>query len=166
YVGHIFFADDPVKAGLFIGTAIHDTAQVTGAALIYNQLFEMEKVVYVATVTKLTRNLFIIAVIPFVSYLFFRRNKNEAKGEKYTLPKWYTFIPLFVVGFLALAFVRTIGDVTVTKFGLAFGVFTSSSWEAFHQLASSVGSTYLLGIAMAGVGLSTDFKTFKGLGIK
>ena len=59
----ILFAD-PIKAGLFLGTAIHDTAQVTGAALIYNQMYDMEKVVDVATVTKLTRNLFIIAVIP------------------------------------------------------------------------------------------------------
>ena len=58
YLAHTFFANDPVKAGLFLGTAIHDTAQVTGAALIYSQMYDFEKVVDVATVTKLTRNLF------------------------------------------------------------------------------------------------------------
>src|SRR5699024_9617060 len=68
YVGHLLFPDDPIKVGLFLGTAIHDTAQVTGAALIYSQMFDVSEVIDIATVTKLTRNLFIIAVIPFVSY--------------------------------------------------------------------------------------------------
>src|SRR5699024_2483049 len=35
FIANFFFAGDPVKTGLFLGTAIHDTAQVTGAALIY-----------------------------------------------------------------------------------------------------------------------------------
>src|SRR5699024_7417304 len=52
FLAHTFFADDPIKAGLFLGTSIHDTAQVTGAALIYDQIFQSEEVVNVATVTK------------------------------------------------------------------------------------------------------------------
>src|SRR5699024_5661813 len=68
FLANFIFADDPVKAGMFLGTAIHDTAQVAGAALIYDQLYDVNKVVDVATVTKLTRNLFIIAIIPLVSY--------------------------------------------------------------------------------------------------
>ena len=55
YLANLFFANDPIKAGLFLGTAIHDTAQVTGAALIFSQMYDMEKAVDVATVTKLTR---------------------------------------------------------------------------------------------------------------
>lgn len=43
---------------MFLGTAIHDTAQVTGAALIYQQIYNLDKVIDIATVTKLTRNLF------------------------------------------------------------------------------------------------------------
>jgi len=166
YLAHTFFAEDPIKAGLFLGTAIHDTAQVTGAALIYGQMYDMEKVVDVATVTKLTRNLFIIAVIPLVSYLFFKSAGEKDVGGENKLPKWYKLIPLFVIGFLVLAFVRTIGDLTVTNNGLAFGLFKSSTWESFYNSWSSFGSTYLLGLAMAGVGLSTDFRMFKGLGIK
>ena len=34
--GHVFAAS-PVHAGIFLGTAIHDTSQVIGAALIYSQ---------------------------------------------------------------------------------------------------------------------------------
>jgi uncharacterized membrane protein YadS len=165
YLANLFFASDPIKAGLFLGTAIHDTAQVTGAALIYSQMYDYEKVVDVATVTKLTRNLFIIAVIPFVSYLFFKGTKNHAKEEQ-TIPKWYKLIPLFVIGFLFLALMRTIGDLTVMNTGSAFGFLAKNTWEGFYSSWSSFGSTYLLGIAMAGVGLSTNFAVFKGLGIK
>jgi uncharacterized integral membrane protein (TIGR00698 family) len=164
YLAHAFFADEPIKAGLFLGTAIHDTAQVTGAALIYDQLYEANTVVDVATITKLTRNLFIIAVIPFVSYLFFRNgNKN---GQKTKLPKWYKLFPLFILGFLLLSLVRTIGDATVSSTGQAFGVFSEGAWERFYGFWSSFGSTYMLGLAMAGVGLGTNLKIFKGLGVK
>lgn len=165
YIANMFFADNPVKAGLFLGTAIHDTAQVTGAALIYNQMYDMEKVVDVATVTKLTRNLFIIAVIPFISYLFYK-NRGSSNEQGQEIPKWYQLIPLFVIGFLLLAFVRTIGDMMILQGNAAFGLLTEVRWEGFYQSFSSFGSTYLLGAAMAGVGLSTNLKMFKGLGFK
>lgn len=164
YLANMFFGDDPVKTGLFLGTAIHDTAQVTGAALIFSQMYDLDKVIDVATVTKLTRNLFMIVVIPIVAYFFY---KNIDKGkETQSLPKWYKLIPGFVIGFLLLAFVRTIGDITVTNSGTAFGFLQLATWEQFHQSISNIGSTYMLGLAMAGVGLSTDFKMFKGLGFK
>lgn len=167
YLAHTFFGDDPIKAGLFLGTAIHDTAQVTGSALIYNQLFDMEKAVDVAMVTKLTRNLFIIVVIPLISFLFFKNaSVGEGKEEERNIPKWYKFIPLFVLGFLLLALVRTIGDMNVANSGLAFGFLEPASWEQFYKNGSSFGTTYMLGLAMAGVGLSTNFSTFKGLGVK
>src|SRR5699024_4766768 len=82
------------------------------------------------------------------------------------LPKWYTFIPLFVIGFLILSIMRTIGDATLESTGNAFGIFASDSWSSIYTNLSSFGTTYLLGMAMAGVGLSTNFKMFKGLGLK
>src|SRR5690625_475042 len=180
YLTHFFFAEDPIKAGLFLGTAIHDTAQVTGSALIYDQMFQMEKAVDVAMVTKLTRNLFIIAVIPVVSLLFFRNSQRArmAEGaqsgidsggevsESSRLPKWYKLVPLFVIGFLLLALVRTIGDMTLTNDGAAFGFLSADAWQSFYESSSSFGTTYMLGIAMAGVGLTTDLSQFKGLGMK
>jgi uncharacterized integral membrane protein (TIGR00698 family) len=169
FLANLLFAGDPVKAGLFLGTAIHDTAQVTGAALMYDQFFQSPEVVDTATVTKLTRNLFIIATIPFVSYLFFKnkagRGQTDSNGER-TVPKWYTFIPLFVIGFLLLSLVRTIGDVSLDRAGAAFGLFAQGTWQSIYSNLSSFGTTYLLGMAMAGVGLNTSFKMFKGIGIK
>lgn len=166
YLAHFFFADEPIKAGLFLGTAIHDTAQVTGAALIYNQLYDSSVVVDVATITKLTRNIFIIAVVPFISFLFFRSNAKNGATEAGALPKWYKLFPLFILGFLFLSLLRTAGDATLSSSGAAFGLFSRGSWESFYSFWSSFGSTYMLGIAMAGVGLSTNLKIFKGLGIK
>ena len=163
FLANYLFSDDPIRTGLFLGTAIHDTAQVTGAALIHAQMFQMDEVIDVATVTKLTRNLFIIVVIPFVSYLFF---KNKKVDEEEVMPKWYTFIPLFVIGFLLLSFIRTIGDSTLANKGVAFGFLNPSVWESIYTKGSSFGTTYLLGMAMAGVGLSTNFKMFKGIGLK
>lgn len=165
YLAQLFFAGDPIKTGLFLGTAIHDTAQVTGAALIYNELYGIEEVINVATVTKLTRNLFMIAVIPLISFLFFKSNENSSRDD-HSVPKWYTLIPLFIVGFLLMACLRTIGDFTYTSTGLAFGFLEEETWQSFYHSISTFGSTYLLGMAMASVGLSTDFSLFKNLGLK
>jgi len=167
FLAHLIFAGDPIKTGLFLGTAIHDTAQVTGAALIYDQVYQSNTVVDVATVTKLTRNLFIIIIIPLVSYFFYKystdnRTEDSGKGAS----KWYHYIPYFVLGFLFLSFLRTIGDVTLEQAGAAFGLFQAGTWETIYTQTSSIGSTYLLGMAMAGVGLSTSFSIFKGIGLK
>lgn len=162
YLAHFFFADEPIKAGLFLGTAIHDTAQVTGAALMYEQMYGSTLALDVATITKLTRNLFIIVVIPLLAYLFFRSEGQDGNP----MPKWYKLFPFFILGFLLLSFLRTIGDATLASGGQAFGIFSASGWKEFYSFWSSFGSTYMLGLAMAGVGLSTNLKIFRGMGLK
>jgi len=166
YLAFYLFDNDPIRVGLFLGTAIHDTAQVTGAALIYNQTFDMEKVVLVATITKLTRNFFIIAVVPLLSY-FYLRNENKNMGsDKQAILRWYQLIPYFVIGFLVMSIVRSIGDAGIEGNQLAFGVISLEYWETFHIFTSNLGSKYLLGIAMAAIGLSTSFSIFKKFGMK
>lgn len=56
--------------------------------------------------------------------------------------------------------------MTSSRGGEAFGVLNVATWESFYTTFSAFGSTYLLGAAMAGVGLSTNLKMFKGLGLK
>ncbi|MBT2581591.1 putative sulfate exporter family transporter [Planococcus sp. ISL-109] len=162
YLAHFFFAEEPIKAGLFLGTAIHDTAQVTGAALMYEQMYGSTLALDVATITKLTRNLFIIAVIPLIAYLFFR-SEGRVSGN---MPKWYKLFPFFILGFLLLSFIRTVGDATLASSGQAFSFFSAQNWESFYSFWSSFGSTYMLGLAMAGVGLSTNLKIFRGMGLR
>ena len=57
---------------MFLGTAVHDTSQVVGAALTYKQVYGDDVVLRVATVTKLTRNIFLAAVIPLLTWMHVR----------------------------------------------------------------------------------------------
>ena len=69
-LAHYIFAQQPVLAGLFLGTSIHETAQVVGAGLMYEVQYSAPVALDIATVTKLVRNLCMIAVIPIVGILY------------------------------------------------------------------------------------------------
>ena len=75
-------------------------------------------------------------------------------------------VPLFVVGFIGMAGLRSIGDYSMSETGLAFGLVDPAAWETATRTISSTGSTYLIGMAMAAVGLSTSFSALKSLGLK
>jgi uncharacterized integral membrane protein (TIGR00698 family) len=77
--GH-FFADSPVHAGVFLGTAIHDTSQVIGSALIYSQQAAAPDALSAASVAKLLRNLSIIVLIPAAAWLARREEAREEIG--------------------------------------------------------------------------------------
>ena len=152
--------------GLFLGTAVHDTSQVVGAALTYKQVYGDDVVLRVATVTKLTRNIFLAAVIPILTWLHI---KSQAKtiGTVGIGINISSLVPGFVIGFLAMAVVRSIGDLTLTSNGAAFGVWSAAQWGSItKQLGDYWASQILLGTAMAAVGLNTNFAVFKGVGLK
>jgi uncharacterized integral membrane protein (TIGR00698 family) len=161
YLAYAFFSGDPVRAGLFLGTAIHDTSQVIGASLIYDQLYSSQQVIDTAAVTKLTRNAFLIAVVPLMSYLYFRNSRAEKKQK----PLWELF-PYFVLGFLFMAVLRTIGDTTAENRDLAFGLLSPDLWTELWQGISHAGTTYFLSTALAAVGLSTNLAIFRRLGVR
>lgn len=81
YLAHLLFSGDPGKGGLFLGTAVHDTSQVAGAALVYSQTFSAPQALNEATVTKLLRNLFIVAVIPLMSLRYARGRERRREGK-------------------------------------------------------------------------------------
>jgi len=150
--------------GLFLGTAIHDTSQVVGAALTYKQVYDDDVVLRVATVTKLTRNIFLAAVIPLLTWMHIR--STQVAGFKKKV-RWTALIPGFVVGFVAMAVVRSVGDATLRSNGAAFGLWDTASWASLtKQLGDYWASQVLLGTAMAAVGLNTNFAVFKGVGMK
>lgn len=165
YLAAFLFEHDPIKIGLFLGTAIHDTSQVMGASLMYEQTFGLSQAVDVAAITKLTRNFFLVAVVPLASYIYYKKISKQEEGS-FSSPKWYSLIPFFVIGFVTMSCVRTIGDAGLASGGLAYGLFHPLLWQEICSFISKLGSIYLLGTAMAGVGLSTSFRVFKGLGIK
>jgi uncharacterized integral membrane protein (TIGR00698 family) len=150
--------------GLFLGTAVHDTSQVMGAALTYKQVYGDDVVLRVATVTKLTRNIFLAVVIPVLTWMHMRSNARIGSGG---IGGVTTLVPGFVAGFLAMAIVRSVGDATLASSGAAFGVLSAESWASITKdLGDFWASQVLLGTAMAAVGLNTNFAVFKGVGLK
>jgi uncharacterized integral membrane protein (TIGR00698 family) len=164
YLTNAIFASEALSAGLFLGTSVHDTSQVVGAAKVYADVFSAPRALDVATVTKLVRNVFMAIVIPFIALYYSRRaqEQGEFSGTKISFLK---LLPLFIVGFLALAMIRSIGDAGINTGGSAFGLWDSSAWKDVHGFVKSWAENLLV-VALAGVGLSTNFRAFKGLGIK
>ena len=128
-----------------------------GAALAYREVFGDEAAMKVATVAKLTRNALLAVVVPFLAWQYARRAAAAGgSGEKKKVSPLKLF-PVFVLGFLAMALVRTVGDS-------AFG--GAADWKALTSLLGDGVSFYALGLAMAGVGLTTRLSVFKGLGLR
>ena len=143
----------PDLAGIFLGTAIHDTAQVSAASVIYSDMFNSEEALNSAITTKLLRNSFLIILIPLIAYLYNKEKKVDVKSSI------KDFFPFFVLGFIILSFARTIGDhlfldkdmLDYWKFSLAF----------FKEI-----SIYCILFSMVALGLQTNLKNMIELGFK
>jgi uncharacterized integral membrane protein (TIGR00698 family) len=164
YLAHTIFGGDALNAGLFLGTSVHDTSQVVGAAAVYADVFSAPRALDVATVTKLVRNVFMALVIPYMAFYYSRRaqKQGEFRGTSTSVLK---LLPLFVVGFLAMAAIRSIGDAGIEAGGRAFGLWDSATWKGIVGTVKS-WAEILMVLALAAVGLSTNFRAFKGLGAK
>jgi uncharacterized integral membrane protein (TIGR00698 family) len=149
-------AADPECAGIFIGTATHDTAQVAGAGLIYQQQFGAPEALTAALVTKLLRNALMAAVIPLVAVMF-HRAAATARGRV----TWTQAVPLFVPAFLLAAGVRTAGDVGERPFGLM----SKETWADLLKGADWL-SGWCLALAMVAVGLGTGLGNLRKLGLR
>ena len=166
YLAHALLGSSET-IGLFLGTAVHDTSQVVGAALTYKQVYGDDVVLRVATVTKLTRNIFLAVVIPVLTWMHLKHAAGGAGAAGGTKIKIASLVPGFVIGFLAMAVIRSLGDWTLTANGEAFGVWGAAQWASItKQLGDYWASQILLGTAMAAVGLNTNFAVFKGVGFK
>ena len=146
------FDDNSLAVGLFLGTSIHETAQVAGSGMIYAEQYENPSVLDIATVIKLVRNTMMVVVIPLLAY---EAKKGSSHENKIIIG---SIFPYFIIGFLAFGFIRTIGDQFEYQIG-------SELWNNFvHNIKSS--AEILLVIAMSAVGYNTNLDKFKNLGLK
>ncbi len=145
--GH-FFGSSPVHAGIFLGTAIHDTSQVIGAALIYSQQAAAPAALAAASVAKLLRNLSIAVLIPLAAWLV-QRHESQHGGAATTEAgaRRPPLVPFFVVAFVGFIVVRTAGD---TLFG------TSALWPRLVHTGFDASDLFLT-CGMTAVGLSVSF---------
>ena len=152
YFANIYFEGNPLFAGLFLGTSIHETSQVAAAGLIYEQQFNSPETLNIATVTKLIRNTFLIIMIPLFAFLY---NRGQRKKKDYSI---LNIFPYFVLGFVGMIILRNIGDQI-------FEVNSNNYWEETINFIK-ISSKIFLTMAMAAIGLSTNLKDISIMGYK
>jgi len=154
YFASLYFDGNSLHAGLFLGTAIHETSQVAAAGMIYDQQFNSPETLNIATVTKLIRNTFLVVMIPLFGYLYNRGNPNSSKVSIINI------FPYFVLGFIAMILIRNIGDEVIQVQG-----FNEKKWNIFISYTKDTAKICLT-MAMAAVGMSTNLSELKEMGYK
>lgn len=135
--------------GTWAGTAVNDTSQVVAAGFAFS-----EAAGDVATTVKLTRNALMGLVIVGIGMAY-----AGAPGEGPRVGPWKRVqqsIPIFVVGFLAMAVLHSVGVLAWASRALGLDV------VAVLRDVSRV----LILVALAGVGLSTRFDAMRRIGWK
>ena len=131
--------------GTWAGTAVNDTSQVVATGLIYSQ-----RAGEVATVVKLTRNLFMAPVIVVLSSIYLARARCAGDGAaKKGGVSLKTAVPGFVLGFLAMAVLNSLNAFPAAALDL---IRTASAW--------------LIVIALAGVGVETNLASLRTIGFR
>jgi uncharacterized integral membrane protein (TIGR00698 family) len=143
-LGHLWQLSDTFF-GTWAGTAVNDTSQVVATGLIYSQ-----KAGEIATVVKLTRNLFMAPVIVGLSWFYLKKRQAEdgAAGEGKRL-RLHQAVPLFVLGFVGMAILNSLG------------VFTPAVRQGIQNV-----SQFLIVSALAGVGLETHVAAMRKIGLR
>ena len=154
FIAHALFGGDPFLIGLFLGTSVHETAQVAGAGLVYQQFHDAPAALDAATVTKLVRNLSMLLVIPLMSVIYHRIHSEGTQA-----PAWWTMIPLFIVGFALMSLLRTLGDLGEQPLGFL----EPAQWDWFVSHTKELAEL-LLAVAMAAVGLGTRLRDLTAIG--
>ena len=157
FIGYWLFPDQPALAGLLLGTSIHETAQVAGAGLMYEAQYNAPLALDIATVTKLVRNLCMIAVIPLVGMMYAAEGTQPATGRI----RWLAMVPWFIVGFAGMSALRTVGDLGDRPFGML----DPATWAAIVSFTRSAAEHLLL-VAMAAIGLTTMLAGLRQIGLR
>ncbi|MBI3913189.1 MAG: putative sulfate exporter family transporter [Chloroflexi bacterium] len=144
--------------GMWAGMAVNDTSQVVAVGAAYSAAS-----LNIATIVKLTRNTLMAPLIVLMGLLF-NRNQNAGDKSRSTL-SLSKLIPWFVLGFIALSLVRTLG--------IAIGVLPQNvdqpgNLQSAAALLKFLDETAKFAIlaALASVGLGTNIQTLRGIGLK
>ncbi len=139
FMGELLGLSD-MAYGLWAGTAVNDTSSVVAAGFAYS-----EAAGDFATMVKLTRTLSIIPVTLIFAVISTKLKQKEAAKIGNTAEKkkvnFISLFPWFILGFLALAIINSIGIVPTVVSDTAKDI-----------------SKFLMGSALAAIGLNTDLK--------
>lgn len=127
--------------GIWAGTAVHNTPQTIGTGYIFG-----EEAGQVATIIKLTRNMFMILVAVLVSIWFGTKEAKEGKLGKKAILKAFPWVLFAYIG-MAVCAVKG---------------FFSPEGIIFFKAAGK----FLILMGMVGIGFGTNFRDIKRLGAK
>lgn len=135
--------------GVFAGTAVNDTSSVVATATIYGR-----QATDTAVVVKLVRTLMIIPIVIGLAGLEARRTARTdlapASGPgRAGGVRVLRLVPWFLVGFLVVVLLRTVG------------VLPAAAAPGFSAVA-----TFLITVALGAIGVSTDFGALRRAGFR
>ncbi len=151
WIAHALFGTDVAAAGMFFGASIQDTSQVVGASLIYAQQFDAPDAVAIAGLTKFMRTFGLLVLVPVAAMWMARTAAEEDVARPKGLRR--SALPGFVIVFMLLVGVRTVGDAFVG----------GDSWNRLLELAQQASEMLLL-CGMAAVGLGITFTHLREAG--
>jgi uncharacterized integral membrane protein (TIGR00698 family) len=160
FLGHVLDLSDKAF-GIWAGLAIHQTPQVVAAGFAYS-----DEAGQTATIVKLAR-VCLLAPFVFLIGLVYARRKMTSTGVSTIKNINYAHLfPTFILGFLALALLNTLGFLPKLTMHLNGPIFKAADHQV--NLAGSLeqASKFLITISMAGVGLETKFSSMKQTGLK
>lgn len=132
--------------GLWAGTAINDTSSVVAAAAAWSERAGNGTALTLATIVKLTRTLMIIPITLALALHRTRKPRDGGKTGSFSLARVF---PLFVLGFLLAALVNSFIPL-----------------PAALPAALARSGKFMIVMAMAAIGLSTNVRTLLSGGIR
>jgi uncharacterized integral membrane protein (TIGR00698 family) len=135
--------------GVFAGTAVNDTSSVVATATVYGR-----QATDTAVVVKLVRTLMIIPIVIGLAGLEARRASREQLAAEDGSGRAggvrvFRLVPWFLIGFLVVVLLRTLG------------VLPAAAAPGF-----STAATFLITVALAAIGVSTDFGALRRAGFR
>ncbi|HUA64986.1 MAG TPA: YeiH family protein [Alphaproteobacteria bacterium] len=149
--------------GIWAGLAIHQLPQVVAAGFAFSQVAGEQ-----ATIVKLARICLLAPIVFIIGFIYARNKAKQHEAVRHGKINYWSMFPKFVLGFLALAFLRTRGwlpDISVHFPDQAAAAGAPDKQYSLPAIAQAC-SGYCIVMSMAGVGLETKFKAMKQTGLK
>lgn len=138
FIGHLLGLSQH-SFGLFAGTAVNDMSSVVAASTTYGSV-----AANYAIVVKLTRTLLIIPISLVLATIERRKSNIDVATSRVHIAR---LVPWYLVGFLVIASINSLGLIP----------------EGIHHGLVQF-SVFLISIALAAIGLSTDIAGFRSTG--
>ncbi|MGB0715764.1 MAG: YeiH family protein [Phycisphaerae bacterium] len=151
--------------GVWAGVSIHAVPQVVAAGFAYSA-----DAGTLATAVKLVRVTMLAPLVFILALMYANKNDDTQDGqasERSKLTVRYTrLVPWFVWGFVAFAFLNSLGMLPNLVFPAEGALATVFGQDSNVELASamSVAGKLLLTLAMAAIGLEVNLRTLGGVG--